>query len=93
MEFDIQLPTARFLELLSEFEEQGIILFQMSRRVPDTLTLHGLADDAVNRVLIENGLHMKFFLPHAVECAQLASPHREVMERALQGREVREIAY
>jgi hypothetical protein len=93
MEFDLQLSTSRFLELLPEFEDHGIVLFQMTRRVPDTLTLHGVPDSAVDRVLIQNGLHLRFYLPHAVECAQLASPHREVLERALQRPEVRELAY
>src|SRR5262245_47286787 len=40
MEFDIQLPTERFLELLPAFEEHGIELLQMAQRVPNTLTLH-----------------------------------------------------
>lgn len=93
MEFDLQFRTARFLELLSEFENHGMVLFQMARRVPDTLTLDGIADDVVNRVLIQNGMHLRFYLPHAVECAQLASPHRGVLERALQRPEVKEIAY
>jgi hypothetical protein len=93
LEFDLQLPTSRFLELLPEFEDHGIVLFQMTRRVPDTLTLHGVPDAEVARVLIHNGLHLRFCLPHAVECAQLASPHREVLERILQRPEVRELAY
>ncbi len=93
MEFDVQLPTSRFLDLLPEFEDHGIDLFQMTRRVPDTLTLHGVANATVDRVLIQNGLHLRFHLPHAVECAQLASPHREALERALQRPEVRELAY
>ena len=93
MEFDLQLRTPRFIELLPEFEDHGIELFQMARRVPDTLTLDGIVDDVVNRVLIQNGMHLRFYLPHAVECAQLASPHREVLERALQRPEIKEIAY
>ena len=44
MEFDLQLSTTRFLELLPEFEDHGIVLFQMTRRVPDTLTLDGVAE-------------------------------------------------
>jgi hypothetical protein len=93
MEFDLQLQTARFLELLPEFEEHGMELFQMVRRVPDTLTLYGVADDVVDRILLQNGLHLRFYLPHAVECAELASPDREVLERALERPEVRAIAY
>jgi hypothetical protein len=93
LEFELLLPTERFLELLPEFEEHGMDLCQMTRRVPDTLTLHDVPDDAARRILIQNGLHLRFFLPHAVECAQLASPHREVLERALQRPELRELAY
>lgn len=93
MEFDLQLRTSRFLELLPEFDDHGMDLFQMMRRVPDTLTLDGIAENAVARILIQNGLHLHFYLPHAVECAQLASPHREVLERVLQRPEVSKIAY
>lgn len=92
LEFDLQLPTAQFLELLPEFACHGLVLFQMIRRVPDTLTLHGISDAAVNRVLIQNGLHLRFNLPSALECAELASPHREVLKRVLQRPEVRELA-
>lgn len=93
MEFDLQLPTARFLQLLPEFEDYGMVLFQMTRRVPDTLTLDGIAENAVDRVLIQNGLHLRFYLPHAFECAQVSAPHREVLESALQRPEVAELAY
>jgi hypothetical protein len=93
MEFDLQLPTARFLELLPEFKDSGLVLFQMNRRVPDTLTLCGVPDQSVDRVLLQNGLHLRFYLPHALECAQVASPHRAVLEQALQRPEIRKIAY
>jgi hypothetical protein len=93
LEFDLQLPTTRFLELLPEFDDHGIVLFQMSRRVPDTLMLDRIQDDAVDRVLIQNGLHLRFYLPHAIECAQLASPHRDVLERALESPQVQDLAY
>lgn len=92
MEFDLQLRTDRFLELLPEFEDHGMVLYQMGRRVPDTLTLNGIADDVVDRVLIQNGLHLCFYLPHAAESAELASPHRDVLERALRRPEVRGLA-
>jgi hypothetical protein len=93
MELDLQLPTARFLELLPKFEDHGMELVQMTRRVPDTLTLNGVPESAVARVLIQNRLRLRFYLPHAVECAQLASPDREVLEKALERPEVRKLAY
>jgi hypothetical protein len=92
MEFDLQLPTARFLELLPEFWGHGLVLFQMTRPVPDTLMLDGIADSVVDRVLMQNGLHLRFYLPHAAELAQVGSPRREVLEKMLQRREVREMA-
>jgi hypothetical protein len=76
LEFDIQLSTPRLIELLSEFEEHGIDLCQMTRRVPDTLTLHGVSDAMVSHILCQNGLHWRFVLPHAGECAQLSAQTR-----------------
>ena len=93
LEFELQLPTERFLELLPEFEDHGIHLCQMTRAVPDSLTLHNVPDAAATRILIQNGLHLQFFLPHADEYAQLASPHRDVLERALRQPKVGELAY
>ena len=93
LQFDIQLATSRFLELLPEFEEHGMELLQMARRVPDTLTLEGLSDAAADRVLLQNGLHVRFFLPHAVEYAQLSSPDRSVLERILKRPEMSALAY
>ncbi len=93
LEFDLQLPTESFLELLPEFEEHGILLFQMSRRVPDTLTLDRIAEEAINRVLLQNGMHLKFYLPHAMECAQLSSPRSDVLATILQRPEIGALAY
>jgi hypothetical protein len=93
MDFDIQLSTARFLELLPEFEAHGMELFQMTRPVANALTLDGKEDAIKDRILVQNGLHLAFYLPHAVEIARLASPHREVLETALQKPKVRELVY
>jgi hypothetical protein len=68
-------------------------LLQMARRVPHTLTLEGMAEQAVNRALIQNGLRLRFSLPHAHECAQLASPQREVLVRIVEKAGIKEIAY
>ncbi len=93
MEFDIQMPTERFLDLLPEFANHGLVLFQMSQRVPDTLTLDRIPDEHINRVLIQNGLHLKVYLPHEYECAQLAAPHGATLERILLNPLIRELAY
>ena len=93
MECDLQLSTSRFLELLPEFEGHGLVLFQMTRRVPDTLTLHRIPDDSVDRTLLQNGLHLRVYLPDEAPWGELTSPHRAVLERALQRPEVRDVAY
>jgi hypothetical protein len=93
IEFDIQLSTSRFLELIPEFENHGLVLFQMTRRVPDTLTLQLLPDAAIDRILLQNGLHLRVYLPNDEPWGQLTSPHREVLEQALQKPQVREVAY
>lgn len=80
--FDIQTTTEDFLPLLPEFEDHGLDLFQMSRRVPNTL-LFNIYDESMNRILLNNGLFLKFILPHAGEVAQLCSPNREYLESLL----------
>lgn len=54
LRFDPQLNTARFLELLPEFADYEMDPLQMARRVPDTLTLDRIAEQAVNRTLIQS---------------------------------------
>ena len=93
LQFDLLFSTTRFLELLPEFEDFGITLFQMSRRVPDTLTLAGLTGDAVDRILVQNGLYLRFDLPHAREFASISAPRAETLEAVLQIEAVRQIAY
>lgn len=91
--FDIQLSTKRFLEILPEFQHLGLNLYQMHNKVPNTLTLSGVDDRAVNTILIQNGLHLHFQLPHEDECALLSAPRRETLERALSNPVIRERAY
>jgi len=93
LEFDLHLPATRFLQLLPEFQDHGMAFFQMSRPVPDTLSLDRIPEDAIDRVLIQNGLHLAYYLPHALETAQFRSPRREVLEQLLQAPEIRALAY
>lgn len=92
MEFDAQMPTGRFLGLLPEFEESGMVLFQMQKKIPDTLRLR-LEDANMNRVLIRNGLFLKFHLPHAGEVALLCSPNKEYLAGLLRLPAVCELAH
>jgi hypothetical protein len=93
LQFDLQLPTERFLQLLPEFSNHGMALFQLTRRVPDTLTLDVRSEASIYEILMQNGLHLHFYLPHVFESAQLSSPHRSVLEKALEDPEVRKLAY
>jgi hypothetical protein len=93
LEFDLLLPTVRFLELLPEFHDHGVTLYQMVRPVPDTLSLDRVPPDAIDPVLVQNGLHLAFHLPHAIETAEFRSPHREVLAALLAVPEIRALAF
>ncbi len=67
--FDLLLETSKFLESLEMFNETGITLLQMSRRVADTLE----TKDGPNipNHLFANGFYSQFYLPHKNEVSQL----------------------
>ena len=90
MEFDLQLSTARFQELLPEFEDHGLA-FQMTRRVPDTLTLHRVPEEAVDQFSLE--VCIGRFTCHTQLSARSWLLLTVVLDRALQKPEVKEIAY
>ncbi|MBX7170595.1 MAG: hypothetical protein K1X72_06525 [Pyrinomonadaceae bacterium] len=81
MTLDLQMPTKRFLELLSEFADSGLRLMQFERKLPDTLEPQYLKDGSKYKILRQNGLYLDFYLPHAREYASVITPHREVLER------------
>jgi hypothetical protein len=91
LNYEAQFETSAFLELLGEFEGHGVSLFQMARRVPNSLTLLGLDDRAVDRVLCHNGLRVGFYLPHANEYAQVCSPDRGFLERLASKAEMQDL--
>jgi hypothetical protein len=91
LRYELQLTTPRFLELLPEFENQGISVFQMTRRVPDTLTLNRVPDRAVNGVLIQNGLHLRVSLSDLEPWGEVQSPNRVVLEKILQKPELKRV--
>ena len=92
MGFDAQMPTRRFLGLLPEFEESGVVLFQVHKRVPGSLPLRP-EDDNLNRILLQNGLFLKFQLPYAGEVAVLCSLDKEYLAGLLRIPAVRELAH
>ncbi len=80
LRFDLMLPTKQFLSLLPEFADAGMLLLQLEREMPNSLVPDSLKDIERYKVLVQNGLHLEFNLPHANEYAQLVSPYREVLE-------------
>jgi hypothetical protein len=80
LSFDLQMPTTHFLKLLPEFKDVGIYLLQLERRLPGTLQPQYLKKESEYKVLMQNGFHLSFYLPHAGEYAQVVSPHRTLLE-------------
>ena len=91
LRFDLLLPTSEFLTRLSDFD--GLALYQMRRKVPNTLTAEGLDERSRVRVLIQNGLAASFYLPHAMECASFATVERAAIEKVLANEAIRALVY
>jgi hypothetical protein len=89
--FDLLLPTSEFLTRLSDFD--GLVLHQMRRKVPNTLTIDGLSERNRARILVQNGLAASFYLPHAMECASFTTVERAAIERVLANEAIRTLAY
>ena len=90
--FDLQMPTAQFLQILPELSEHGMDVLQMTMRVPDTLVLSRLAAQEQTSILLQNGFHLRFKMAFSGETAYVISPHRHVLENLLQIPAVRDLA-
>ena len=71
LSYDLQVPTAKFLENAAAFEKCGLTLVQSYRRMPGTLQLHRLSDEAAPTVLKRNGAFLYIELPHPAETARV----------------------
>ena len=91
LRFDILMPTSEFLTRLSDFD--GLVLYQMRRKVPNTLTIEGLDERNRTRILVQNGLVASFYLPHAMECASFTTVERGAIEKVLANEAIRPLAY
>jgi hypothetical protein len=91
LRFDLLLPTNEFLTRLSDFD--GLTLYQMKRKVPNTLLTERLDERNRVRVLVQNGLFASFYLPHAMECASFTTVERAAIEKVLANEEIRTLAY
>jgi hypothetical protein len=91
LRFDLLLPTNEFLKRLSDLD--GLVLHQMRRKVPNTLTVEGLDERNRTRVLVQNGLAASFYLPYAMECASFRTVERGAIEKVLTNEVIRTLAY
>ncbi len=83
VEYDLMASLPEFLERLHLFEPHGMTLTQLTRRVPDSLWAQRLSDDEIYRVLMQNGLRSRFYLPHAVETAQFSCTDKRHLESVI----------
>jgi hypothetical protein len=91
LNIDVLLPTSEFLTRLSDFD--GLVMQQMRRKVPNTLTIEGLDERNRTRILIQNGLAASFYLPHAMECASFKTVERSAIEKVLSNDVIRTLAF
>ncbi len=88
LRFDLLLEYPYFMDILGHFISQGLELYQLSKPVPDTLTMHGISRDNRMQILLENDVKTGFYLPHANEEATFWSNDREIIKYALSFKEV-----
>lgn len=80
--FDIQIDTEDFIMMNAEFKEFGIDLLQFNKPIPNTL-VYDIQKPQMNKILIQNGLFLKFYLPHKGETASICCTNREYLEGLL----------
>lgn len=71
--YDLQLPTAAFLDCAADLSHHGIYLVQSQQQMPTTLALDRMSGENRQRVLEANGAFLTIDLPHAKETAVVAS--------------------
>jgi hypothetical protein len=89
MEFDLMMTRSDFLDRLDLFELHGLCLTQLSRPVPNSLWLQALPEDQIERILLQNGMRSRYFLPHAAETAQFSCTDKTHLERVIVLPEIR----
>jgi hypothetical protein len=78
---DLQMSTERFLSNIELFEPHGLDLVQLTKKVPNGLWPQSIPDDSLNKVLVANGMFLRFSLPHKCEVAQLQCISKEYIEK------------
>jgi hypothetical protein len=89
--FDLQLTTEGFLEVLEDFEECGVDLYQFHNPMPATFNIDKLFERRSVEVLTRNGFQSRFYLPHPQEVAVYWSLDRSHLEELTVDVEVRDI--
>lgn len=80
MEYDLMMERGLFLNELNKFLPHGITMTQLTKPVPNSLWLRSLPKDREESILIENGMKVRFHLPHAGEIAQFSATDRDHIE-------------
>lgn len=83
IEYDLQMETEDFLTNLNRFENHGISLIQIMKKVPGSLWLQSLPEKSETKILIDNGMVNRFYLPHAGENARFESVRKEYLEEII----------
>lgn len=78
-EFDLLFEMKRFLEVLPEFRDSGIVLIQSHKPMPGTMELAKMNDESRHRVLRQNGMILEFYLPHVYEVASLTCTEKRIV--------------
>jgi hypothetical protein len=73
VQYDLLMSTDEFLAKLDFFLGSGISLSQMNQKVPNSLWIESIPAHSVNKVLMQNGMKNRFYLPHAMEVANFRS--------------------
>lgn len=81
--YDLDMKRTDFLKNISEFEDHGIALIQSTKTMPDTLIPSYLNENNENSVLKQNGMILRFYLPHAYETAQLITIDEDTMNKVI----------
>ena len=69
LSYDLQMPTAQFLDVSVSFDQSGLSLVQSRKRMPNTLQFDRVENSERHRILRLNGAFLMIDLPHANETA------------------------
>jgi hypothetical protein len=88
---ELLFDTSEFMEVAGQFD--GLTLYQMARRVPNTLIVERLPEERLYSVLRDVGLSAHFYQPHSMEVAMYRSWDQAWIERLLTQDLISSLAY